>query len=317
MKRVLGGVVVLLMSALMCIWALGAPQNPVPSITASVVSVVSLDTVDVEIIAVSGAVPVWVGDTVRIRLMGIEPTAGAFSFWEENVRFFAAMLTGKTVYLAVDSTAASLWTGGEEPLLAYVYLDPEGKTSANSLLINMGFAQVPTTAENEAKASAVQEATSQAAAVAEAEAASTAVAEAASGTLVNEVAEAPAPVAATPTVSLPEPSFGCCDLAACVPTEPCQEILRLICLSSPVRQGDYARLRLQTVPEAWCQIDVRYHSGLSTDLDLSPRSAFCGYVTWRWKVTADTPAGTWPIVVTARLDGKIVGQLETAITVRP
>ena len=321
MKLVVAGfLATLLIPVVSYAQAFGLPQNPAPTVTASVVNVLGVDTVEVEVISVTGDTPVWEGDLVRVRLIGIEVTESAEAFWEENATLFATMITGKTVYLAVDTASVSFWGGGEEPLLAYVYLDPDGKTLVNSLLISMGFAEAVTgieaaaMAEATATSSEVQEVMAQETDTAQAEASSEAVAEASSEAVSSDAAEVFTSVTAVPAVS--EPEFGCCCLNACFSAYSCQEALDLVCLTSPVQRGDYARLQIQTVPEAWCQIDVQYHSGISTDLDLSPRSAFCGYATWRWRVSPETPPGTWPIIVTARLGGEIIGRLKTTITVR-
>ena len=307
-----GGII--LVAALLSVWVFAAPSNPVPTITASVVDVISVDTVEVEITAVTGAAPVWVGDLVRVRLFGIEATEGAEAFWAENASFYAAMITGRTVYLAIDAAATGFWSGGDEPLLAYVYLDPDGKTPVNSLLVSMGFAEVAATADATATAEAT--ATSSEIQQAKAQETTSAQADAEVSSEAWGVATVEAAAPAPPAACIPEPGFGCCCANACRSPCTCQEVLSLLCLTSIVRRGDYARLQIETAPGAWCQIDVRYHSGLSTDLDLSPRSAFCGVATWRWKVAAETPPGTWPIVVTARLNGAIIGRLETFITVR-
>jgi len=315
MKRTaVGGVAMLVIAGLFAPCALG---DPAPTITASVVAVISIDTVEVEITAVSGVAPVWEGDHVRVRMIGIAPTQSAVALWEANAGFYSTMIVGKTVYLAVDPVSVSSWGGGDEPLLADVYLDPDGKTLVNSLLVSMGFAE----AAAEAQASAAAEATAassaevqqttdeEATAFVQAEAAAEAVAEAPSEATTPQTV--PVPASAPAAAIVPEAALGCCCLNACV----CDELVSVLCLTPHVRRGDYARLQIQTVPEAWCQIDVCYHSGLTTDLDLNPRYAYCGTATWRWKVTAQTPPGTWPIIVTARLNGVIIGRLATSITV--
>lgn len=320
MKRAVAAVVLmLLIPALFAPWVFGLPQDSAPTITASVVDVISIDTVEVEIIAVTGMAPVWEGDHVMVRMIGIEATQSAEAFWDANASFYSTMIVGKTVYLAVDAASVSFWNGGDEPLLAYVYLDPDGKTLVNSLLVSMGFAEAATGAQATAAAEATATSSSEVqqtidqqtvtTAAPQAEAASEAMAEVSSEVVTPQTVPAPASVSAAAIV--PGPGFGCCCLNACV----CEQLVSVLCLTSHVRRGDYAKLQVQTVPDAWCKIDVRYHSGLTTDLDLSPRSAFCGVVTWRWRVTADTPPGTWPVVVTARLNGEIIGRLETSITV--
>lgn len=320
MKRAAVSVVLmLLIPAVFAPWVFGLPQDPAPTITASVVEVISIDTVKVEIIAVTGVAPVWEGDHVLVRMIGIEATPSADAFWDANASFYSTMIVGKTVYLAVDAASVSFWNGGDEPLLTYVYLDPDGKTLVNSLLVSMGFAEAATAAQATATAEATATSSSEvqqtidqqtvATAATQAETTSEALAEVSSAGVTPQTVSAPASVSASTIV--PGSGFGCCCLNACV----CEELVSVLCLTSHVRRGDYAKLQVQTVPDAWCKIDVRYHSGLTTDLDLSPRSAFYGAVTWRWKVTAATPPGTWPVIVTARLNGEIIGRLETSITV--
>ena len=295
MKRAVASVVLmLLIPTLFAPWVFGLPQDSAPTITASVIDVISIDTVEVEIIAVTGVVPVWEGDHVLVRVIGIEATQSAEAFWDANASFYSTTIVGKTVYLAVDAASVSFWNGGDEPLPAYVYLDPDGKTLVNSLLVSMGFAEAATGVQATATAQAISEA----------------VAEVASEGVVSPQT-VPVPASVLAAAIVPGAGLGCCCLNACV----CEELVSVLCLTSHVRCGDYAKLQVQTVPDAWCQIDVRYHSGLTTDLDLSPRSAFYGAVTWRWKVTADTPPGTWPVIVTARFNGEIIGRLETCITV--
>lgn len=297
------GITLVLLSALV----VGGPNSPTPTITASVVTVVDGNTIVVNILAVSDASPVFVGDTVHIRLIGIELTESGEAFWVAN----ADMIIARTVYLTVESTSVILWKGGDEPLSAYVYLDPEGKTLVNSMLIAMGFAEAVTSSTNTHKATSV--ATSEV----QAEASTTTMAEASTAastiaTGVNSVRTSAQSTALTTVLAGPREC--CCCMCACVC--PIPEPLNLLHLTSCVRRGDYAKLDLEAVAGAWYQIDVGYHSYLSTDLDLSPRAAFCGVVGWRWKVHLHTPQGTWPITVTARLDGEIIGRLDTCITVR-
>ena len=297
------GITLVLLSTLV----VGGPNSPTPTITASVVNVVDGNTIVVNILAVSDASPVFVGDTVHIRLIGIELTESGKAFWEAN----ADMTIARTVYLAVESTSAILWKSGDEPLSAYVYLDPDGKTPVNSMLIAMGFAEAVTSSTDNHKATSV--ATSEV----QAEASSTTMAEAstAASTITTGANSVRTPAQSTALTTVLAGPRGCyCCMCACAC--PIPESLNLLHLTSCVRRGDYAKLELEAVPGAWYQIDVGYRSYLSTDLDLSPRAAFCGVVRWRWKVHLHTPQGTWPITVTARLDGEIIGWLDTCITVR-
>jgi len=283
----------------------GGPSSPTPIITALVVDVVDSNTIVVNILAVSDASPVFVGDTVYISLIGIELTQSGKAFWEAN----SNMSVNRTVYLAVDPTSAISWQDGDEPLPAYIYLDPEGKTLADSLLISMGFAKAIASSTN------THEATSVAMSEAQAEASSSRSAEASTSasTVATSKSSVSTPVKSTAiTTVLPRPGGCCCCACACPVPEP----INLLYLTTCVRQGNYAKLEIEAVPGAWYKIEVGYPSYLSTDLDLSPRRASCRVVRWQWKVYLQTPPGTWPITVIARLDGKIIGRLDTSITVR-
>ena len=294
------GATLVLLSALV----VGGPSSPVPTITASVVDVVDSNTIVVKILAVSDASPVFVGDTVHISLIGIELTQSGKAFWEAN----SNMSVDRTVYLAVDPASAISWKGGDEPLSAYVYLDPEGKALADSLLIAMRFAEAI------ASSTSAQAATSVATSGAQAEASSSASAEASTSasTVASSESSVSTPAKSTAaTTASPRPGGCCCDCAF-----PTPEPITVLHLTSCVRHGNYAKLEIEAVPGAWYKIEVSYPSYLSTDLDLSPRRASCGVVVWRWKVYPQTPPGTWPITVIARLDGEIIGRLDTSITVR-
>lgn len=292
------GATLVLLSALV----FGGPSSPVPTITASVVDVVDSNTIVVKILAVSDSSPVFAGDTVHIHLIGIELTESGQEFWEAN----SDMSIDRTVYLAIDPTSVVFWKGGDEPLPAYVYLDSEGKTLADSLLISMGFAEAV------ASSTSAQTATSVATSESQAEAfSSTSAGASASASTVGTSQSSVSTVAESSAVTtvLPRPAGCCC----CCPIP---EPIAVLDLTSCVRQGNYAKLEIEAVPGAWYKIEVGYPSYLSTDLDLSPRRASCGVVMWRWKVYPQTPPGTWPITVIARLDGQIIGRLDTYITVR-
>jgi len=300
--RLIGiGVTLLLLPAVV----FGGPSSPTPTITASVVDVVDGNTIVVNILAVSDASPIFVGDTVHIHLIGIELTESGKAFWEAN----SDTPIARTVYLVVDSTSAISWKGGDESLSAHVYIDPGGKTLVNSMLIAMGFAEEVTSSTD------TREATSVATSEVQAEASTTTIAEASTATSSVATGEnsEPTPTQSTAlTTILPRPSGCCCCICAC----PIPEPINLLHLTACVRHSNYAKLEIEAVPGAWYQIEVGYPSYLSTDLDLSSRAAYCGVVRWRWKVYVQTPPGTWPITVIARLDGEIIGQLDTCITVR-
>ena len=304
MKRMvvcLFGVVVTLviLSAL----AFAGTSYPSPTITASVASVVDSNTIVVKILAVSDASLVTVGEAVYIRLIGIELTESGEAFWREN----ADTTISKTVYLAVDPASAASWKGGDDPLSAYIYLDSDGKTLADSLLISMGFAEAVTSASSEATSVATSEAHAEASSSTSAQASTTTSTVATSESSVSTLSQS-AP--STSVSTRPSGSCGC--MCACPPPEP----ITVLDLTSCVRQGNYAKIEIEAVPGAWYKIEVGYPSYLSTDLDLSPQRASCGVVVWRWKVYPQTPPSTWPITVTARFDGQIIGRLDAYITVR-
>jgi len=295
------GVIIALLPAV----AFGSPSSPAPSITASVAEVVGIDSIVVRILTVSDTSPVSVGDTVHIHLIGIELTESGKALLEEN----EDMLISKTVYLAIDSASTVSWQGGNEPLSAYVYLDPEGQTLVNSMLITMGLAKQVTSSTS------TNEATSLATSNAQAEDSSTGIGEAStdeSRTATAQISLA-TPEHCTPvTTNDAQPCRCCCCMCACPTPEP----INVLRLTSCVRHGNYAKLEIEAVPGAWYQIDVGYPSYLSTDLNLGSQAGCCGVVRWRWKIYEQTPPGTWPITVTARLDGQIIGRLRTSITVR-
>lgn len=304
-RMVIGFLAIWLTIALLPAVTFGGPDSPAPSIAASVVDVVGIDSIVVRILTVSNASPVLVGDTVHIHLIGIELTESGKAFWEEN----ADMLIAQTVYLAIDSASAVSWQGGDEPLSAYAYLDPEGETLVNSMLITMGLAKEVTSSTS------TTEATSLATSNAQAEASSTAIGEASTAESRTATAqsslETPAQSTSV-TTNVAQPCRCCCCMCACPTPEP----INVLHFTSCVRHGNYAKLEIEAVPGAWYQIDVDYPSYLSSDLNLGSQAGCCGVVRWQWKVYEQTPPGTWPITVTARLDGQIIGRLKTSITVR-
>jgi len=312
MRRIVAGLTgMLVWFVLLSALVAGSPDSPAPTITAVVLDIVDGSILEVSILAVTDATPVFVGDTVRVRCVGIELTENAAAFWEVNASLYTDIIVGQRVYLAVDPAAAIAWTRGIEPLPAYVYLDPAGKTLINSILIAMGFAEASTTLSEVKQTRIVDIAGS-----AEAHAAASYLATAGTAEVPASAQGVTIPAQSPPAATVSWPVCGgCCTSAWCMGGS-CQEPLTLIDLTSCVRPGDYARLEIQTVPGAWCQIEAGYHSGLSFDPALGSRLALCGTVRWRWKVTAHTPPGTWPIIVTARVNGEILAQLQTCITVR-
>lgn len=81
--------------------------------------------------------------------------------------------------------------------------------------------------------------------------------------------------------------------------------ISVVSLTSPVKPGANATLRIQTAPGADCSITVNYKSGPSQAAGLGAQIAnSSGLVTWSWKVGTRTSPGVWNIVVVARHSGK-------------
>jgi flagellar hook assembly protein FlgD len=84
---------------------------------------------------------------------------------------------------------------------------------------------------------------------------------------------------------------------------------------SPVKSGESATLKIQTVAGAECKISVYYNAGKSAAEGLITKKAEAsGNVTWTWKTGTDLAAGTYRIEVTASLGGKTTSQT-TSFTV--
>jgi len=181
----------------------------------------------------------------------------------------------------------------------------------NSMLIAMGFAEAVTSSTS------AQTETSVATSGAQGEASNSTSAEAsaAASTVATGESSVPTPAQCTALTTVLPQTGGCC-CCTCDCARPTPVSITVLHLTPCIRHGNYAKLEIEAVPGAWYQIRVGYPSYLSTDLDLSARRAFCGVVRWRWKVYPQTPPGTWPITVIARLDGEIIGRLDTCITVR-
>jgi beta-lactamase superfamily II metal-dependent hydrolase len=91
--------------------------------------------------------------------------------------------------------------------------------------------------------------------------------------------------------------------------------LRIVSVTDPIGQGYTATLKAETLAGAQCTIAVYYKSGKSTASGLYPKEADSqGNVSWSWKVGTRTTPGSWPIVVTASLDGETVSET-TSFTV--
>lgn len=85
-------------------------------------------------------------------------------------------------------------------------------------------------------------------------------------------------------------------------------------LISPVSPGKNTSMSVHTLPDARCEISVKYKDITSHDSGLIPRQADAyGNVTWTWTVDAAAPAGTWPAKVTCthnKRSAVVIGDLQ-------
>lgn len=81
-----------------------------------------------------------------------------------------------------------------------------------------------------------------------------------------------------------------------------QLTVKVVSVSSPVGPGQDARLEIETVPGADCDISVVYKSGPSRARGLVPKRADSrGRIVWVWRVGTRTTPGTWPIFIDCAL----------------
>jgi hypothetical protein len=73
--------------------------------------------------------------------------------------------------------------------------------------------------------------------------------------------------------------------------------VRLVRVTSPVANGDYATLVARVRPRRLCSIAVYYSSGPSKAAGLGPKRPVLGRVRWMWKVGTRTTPGRHRIVV--------------------
>jgi hypothetical protein len=72
----------------------------------------------------------------------------------------------------------------------------------------------------------------------------------------------------------------------------------VISLTTPVNPGEYATIKVQTLPNELLTIEVWYMSGKSEAQGLYPKRADDeGYVSWTWKVGTRTTPGSWEIII--------------------
>jgi hypothetical protein len=100
------------------------------------------------------------------------------------------------------------------------------------------------------------------------------------------------------------------------PINPADLTIRIASLSSPLSPGTDARLEIQTMPGAECDITVVYKSGPSQASGLVPTTADAGgRIVWMWHVGTRTTPGTWPILIEC-VFGQQTAEAETEFTVR-
>ena len=86
-------------------------------------------------------------------------------------------------------------------------------------------------------------------------------------------------------------------LALVLPTSASARV-RLVSVTSPVRAGSYATVRVAVSPSRTCSITVYLNEiGPSHARGLYPKRPSRGRVSWTWKVAARTAPGRWPIHV--------------------
>ena len=87
-------------------------------------------------------------------------------------------------------------------------------------------------------------------------------------------------------------------------------------ISSPVLPGSEASISVRTNREAKCVIKVVYDKIVSTDANLTEKTANeFGGVDWTWTVDSNAPIGKWPVTVTCKKgthDGVYVADLVVA-----
>lgn len=123
------GVVVL---CLVPVIGLGLPPLPPPTIVATVGQVVDGTTIEVTIDRLPRPAPAGlsVGQTVRVRYLGLAAPSGG-DLAAAATALNAALVAGKSVYLELDARDRD----ESGSLVAYVYLDPDGRLMVNLILL--------------------------------------------------------------------------------------------------------------------------------------------------------------------------------------
>jgi hypothetical protein len=81
--------------------------------------------------------------------------------------------------------------------------------------------------------------------------------------------------------------------------------VRLVRVTSPVANGDYATLVARVFPRRLCSISVYYSTRRSQAKGLGPRRPILGRVRWTWRVGTNTRPGRHRIVVTCGSAGTL------------
>jgi len=132
--------------SLLAVVGFAEPPYPSPIIKAQVTSVIDGDTIGAVLIDVpdelSGELTAWTA--VTIRYIGIDtpetkhPTQPIELMGPEASNYNTTLVADKIIYLELDE---ELWDPYDR-LLAYVYLDPQGRFFVNVLLVAAGLAEV-------------------------------------------------------------------------------------------------------------------------------------------------------------------------------
>jgi hypothetical protein len=81
--------------------------------------------------------------------------------------------------------------------------------------------------------------------------------------------------------------------------------VRLVRVTSPVANGDYATLVARVFPRRVCSIAVYYTTRVSEAKGLGPKRPILGLVRWTWRVGTSTIPGRHRIVVTCGSAGTL------------
>lgn len=232
-----------------------APKPPASAALVTVKRAVDGDTIEL-------------ADGTRVRLIGIntpetvDPRRPVEAYGKEASRFTAELLSGQEILMAL----------GRQPIdrygrtLGWLWLQ-DGRF-VNGLLVEQGYAQVATYADNPDHAEFLR--------MCEREAR-----EAGRGLWgLSDVAAEPE--------TAPEPPAASAGGGA----------LTLTRAPGTVRAGGTASVGVEGTPGVSCSITVTYKSGPSKAQGLGPKTIGTnGVVSWSWAVGSNTAAGTWPVQI--------------------